>query len=266
MIDPFLLHVLLAFVVGGLGVASATFVARKYHSGVGGLIGGLPTISALSFFFIGLNQSVDAASQATTAFPLGMSFTFLFLLVYASLAERGFKTAMTMGLLAWFTLSGVEAYIHLRNLLVSLLAVTTMFTVSLYAFRKVLSLPYAEGAGSEFSTRKFLEYVIPGGTVVAAAVYFSQILGTTAGGIAAALPAIFSLTLTFTYTSEGGMVLSRSMPKPLMISAMTVALPYSVLVGRLYPIAGLYPGTAVSLITVAPLALLAYSLIHKKRI
>jgi hypothetical protein len=266
MADSLLLHVLLAFLVGGVGVGSATYAARKYSSGIGGLIGGLPTISSISFFFIGLNQTPDAAYQATTAFPLGMSFTFLFLLIYATLSKRGFQVAMSSALLAWFTLSGIEAYVHLRNLLVSLLAVTALFTVSMYVYRVRLKLPYAKGAQTRFSTLKFLEYALLGGAVVATAVYLSQVLGTTAGGIAAAVPAIFSMTLTFTYLSEGGMTLSRSVAKPLMISAYTVALPYSVLVGWLYPLAGLYLGSLVSLVVMIPLAYFAYFLIHKKRI
>ncbi len=75
MLDDSLTHLLLAFILGGVCVGSATLAAKKFHSGIGGLIGGLPSISSVSFFFIGLNQSPEAAYQATTAFPLGMSFT-----------------------------------------------------------------------------------------------------------------------------------------------------------------------------------------------
>src|SRR5881296_4712887 len=171
MDDTLLLHVLSAFLVGGIGVASATYAAKTYSSGIGGLIGGLPTISSISFFFIGLNQSLDSAYQATTAFPLGMSFTFLFLLVYTTLSEKGFKIAMTSALLVWFTLSGTEAYVHLRNLLVSITAVTAMFALSMYIYNVRLKVPYARGAQTGFSAVKFLEYALLGGGVVAVAVY-----------------------------------------------------------------------------------------------
>ena len=266
MDDTLLLHVLSAFLVGGIGVASATYAAKTYSSGIGGLVGGLPTISSISFFFIGLNQSPDSAYQATTAFPLGMSFTFLFLLIYATLSERGFKVAMGTALLAWFTLSSVEGYIRVRILSVSIIAVTVMFIVSMYVYRDRLMLPSASGARSRFSVLQFLEYSLLGGAVVAAAVYLSQVLGTTAGGIAAAVPAIFSMTLTFTYLSEGGMTLSRSVAKPLMITAYSVAFPYSILVGWLYPSVGLYVGTLAGFAFIIPLAYLAYILVHKKRI
>ncbi len=266
MDDTLLLHVLSAFLVGGVGVASATYAAKTYSSGIGGLIGGLPTISSISFFFIGLNQSPDSAYQATTAFALGMSFTFLFLLTYATLSARGFKVAMGTALLTWFTLSGIEGYVHLRSLLVSIVAVTAMFTVSMYVYRNRLRLPYARGTQTRFSSLQFFEYALLGGAVVALAVYLSQVLGTTAGGIAAAVPAIFSMTLTFTYLSDGGMSLSRSMAKPLMITAMTVAFPYSVFVGFLYPIEGLYLGTLFAGVAAVPLAGLAYFLVDQKKV
>ncbi len=205
MDDTLLLHVLSAFLVGGIGVASATYAAKTYSSGIGGLIGGLPTISSISFFFIGLNQSLDSTYQATTAFPLGMSFTFLFLLIYVTLSAKGFKVAMGTALLTWFTLSGIESYIHVRILSVSIIAVTVMFIVSMYVYRDRLMLTYATGTQTRFSRLQFLEYSLLGGAVVAVAVYLSQILGTTAGGIAAAVPAIFSMTLTFTYLSDGAL-------------------------------------------------------------
>ena len=70
MIDSsVLLHLLLAFVVGSLWVTAITVISEKKGSAVGGILGGLPSTSAFSFFFIGINQSSAAAVQATTVFP-----------------------------------------------------------------------------------------------------------------------------------------------------------------------------------------------------
>ena len=57
MTDLLILHLILAFVVGGTWVSSATLIAERYGSALGGLVGGLPAISIVSFLFIGLNQS-----------------------------------------------------------------------------------------------------------------------------------------------------------------------------------------------------------------
>jgi len=52
----------------------------------------------------------------------------------------------------------------------------------------------------------------------------------------------------------------------LMVSAMTVALPYSVLVGWLYPTQGPYLGTVTAIGATLPLVLFSFFLVHQKRI
>src|SRR5206468_7436874 len=119
MADLLILHLILAFTVGGAWVSSATLIAERYGSALGGLVGGLPAISIVSFLFIGLIQGATTASQATTVFPLALSFTMSFLLVYAVLTERGFPLAFVGALLVWVGLSTITAYLDLRNLFFS---------------------------------------------------------------------------------------------------------------------------------------------------
>lgn len=73
MIDTsILIHLFLAFAVGSLWVIAITVIAEKKGSVVGGILGGLPSTSAFSFFFIGINQSSATAVQATTVFPISL--------------------------------------------------------------------------------------------------------------------------------------------------------------------------------------------------
>src|SRR6266851_5465623 len=119
MTDLLILHLILAFTVGGAWVSSATLIAERYGSALGGLVGGLPAISIVSFLFIGLNQGPQSASQATIVFPLALSFTMTFLLVYAVLSKRGFPEAFLSALIVWVSLSAITALFSLRNLLFS---------------------------------------------------------------------------------------------------------------------------------------------------
>ena len=81
--DSLLIHLILAFVVGSVWVVVITIIAEKKGSLVGGILGGLPSTSAFSFLFIGINQSAVAAVQATTVFPLVFSITSAYLFFYA---------------------------------------------------------------------------------------------------------------------------------------------------------------------------------------
>src|SRR5271169_4515717 len=86
----FFLHLILAFAVGSLWVTIITIVAEKKGSVLGGILGGLPSTSAFSFFFIGINQSSAAAVQATAVFPLAFGITGAYLFLFAFFAQKGF--------------------------------------------------------------------------------------------------------------------------------------------------------------------------------
>jgi len=118
--DSLLIHYVLAFAVGSLWVVLVTVIAEGRGSAVGGILGGLPSTAAFSFLFIGLNQSASAAVQATTVFPLVVSFTGAFLLFYAFFARKGFSVGLTISLLIWFLASGIIAVSGLKNFTFSL--------------------------------------------------------------------------------------------------------------------------------------------------
>ena len=103
----FLLHLILAFVVGSIWVTIITIIAEKKGSTLGGILGGLPSTSAFSFFFIGINQSSTAAVQATTVFPLAFGITSAYLLFYAFFAKRSFRRGIIISIIIWFGLSGL---------------------------------------------------------------------------------------------------------------------------------------------------------------
>ena len=265
MTDLLILHLILAFSVGGAWVSSATLIAERYGSALGGLVGGLPAISVVSFLFIGLNQGAPIASQATIVFPLALSFTMSFLLVYAVLSERGFPLAFVCALLVWVGLSTITAYLDLRNLFFSVGVFLSVASVYFYLFKMKMKLPHVAGAKIVYSLAQVAFRALIGGGIVALAVLSSQFGGPELGGIASSFPAIFSLTLFFTYRTRG-MALSRALTKPLLISGGLTAFPYSLLVGYLYPTLGVGLGTVVALSCSVPLVVLAHFLINIRKI
>jgi len=265
MTDLLILHLILAFAVGGAWVSFTTIIAERYGSALGGLVGGLPAISIVSFLFIGLNQGPATASQATAVFPLALSFTMSFLFVYAIFSEKGFQFAFLVALLVWIGLSTVTAFLDLRNLLFSVGVFVPVASIYFYLFKVKMNLPHVVGAQMVYSFAQVSFRALVGGSIVALAVLSSQLGGPELGGIASSFPAIFSLTLFFTYRTRG-MALSRALTKPLSISAGLTAFPYSLLIGYLYPILGVGFGTMVALLCSAPLVALAHFLINIRKI
>jgi hypothetical protein len=265
MTDPLILHLTLALSVGGAWVSFATLIAERYGSALGGLVGGLPAISVVSFLFIGINQGPETASQAASVFPLALTFTISFLVVYAALSKRGFRIAFPAGLLVWAILSVITVILNLRNLFLSVGIFLFFASFYFYVLKMKMKLPHVAGAEIDYSLREAGFRALVGGGVIALAVLLSQLGGPELGGIASSFPAIFSLALFFTYRTRG-MALSQALTKPLLISAGLTAFPYSLLVGYLYPILGVGIGTVVGLSCIVPLAALAHFLINVKKV
>ena len=268
---PFeILQILLASLVGGVWVGSTTYTAKRLGSGMGGLIGGLPAISAVSYLFIAVNQSPENASRAAYAFPIGLTITLLYLLVYASLASHGFEVAFISALTTWLLLAAIEAILNLPTLIQPSILLIPVFILALYTLKVRLKLGNTPGVPIKPSRNDFLRRAILGGAVVGAAVTLSQIGGPLLGGVAAAFPGIFSTTIYSTYEAEmdktEGIRVSQALTKPLMISAMMIAYPYSLLVTWAYSSIGLVEGTIVAFAGGILCAFLAYLLINKRKI
>jgi hypothetical protein len=253
-----LLRVGLAALIGGSWVSFATAAANLRGTRFGGTIGGLPSISTFSFLFIGLNQSPQEAADATKAFPIALSFTILFLIVYALAVARGPVIALSFSILVWLGFSIPTAAYNFHDLPVELIVLATVSTVAVLVFgrMKLLSL---KGGSIRPTAREILRRGLAGGAVVGTVVLLSQELGPTWGGVFAAFPAVFSLTLLFTYRTEGE-VFSRAMVKPLMIAALATAFPFSVIAGLAFPLFGALLGTGLALLCVAPVAYLLFRL------
>jgi len=255
--DSLVLHLALAFAVGSLWVILVTIVSEKKGSAFGGVLAGLPSTSALSFLFIGINQSSAAAVQATTLFPLVISFTCAFLLFYAVFAKKGFVTGLSISMLIWLAVSGVVALSDLRNFTLSLVFGILVCAATFYFFVNKLGLKSFPGNGKNYSPVAILERGIGAGFLVFLAVLLSQIGGPVLGGIASAFPAVFTSTLIILNRSEG-IEYSRSMTKPMVLSAILTCIPYSVAVRYSYPSLGTWLGTILSYAVAAPLAVLSY--------
>ena len=149
--DFFFLHLFLAFTVGSIWVTVITIVAEKKGSVLGGILGGLPSTSAFSFFFIGINQSSAAAVQATTVFPLAFGVTSAYLFFFAFFAQKGFSRGISISLFIWFAFSGLIVASGLRDFAFSLVGGVAISVLTYYSFTKKLKLQKPKGRNKSYT-------------------------------------------------------------------------------------------------------------------
>ena len=255
-------HLVLAFAVGSLWVTAITVIAEKKGSMLGGVLGGLPSTSAFSFFFIAINQSTGAAVEVTTVFPLAFGITSAYLFLYAFFAQKGFTKGLTMSLLIWFVISGVIVATGLKDFTISFAIGAVISVLTYVAFAKTLKLQNVEGKDKLYKPKDILFRGLGAGFLVMLAVLLSQIGGPILGGIAAAFPAVFTSTL-ITLNSSRGLEFSRAMTKPLAFSGILTIIPFCVAVRYLYPAIGIWFGTLFCYLLVVPLVVLSYRLAKK---
>jgi uncharacterized membrane protein (GlpM family) len=263
--DSFLLHLVLAFAVGSIWVPLVTVIAERAGSVAGGIVGGLPSTGALSFFFIGINQSSAAAVQATTVFPLVFGFTCAYLLLYAFFAQRGFRFGLSVSLLMWFAVSALIDVFSPKSFAFSLVGGVLVLAVTNYLLAERLSLRSCPPEKVRYTTLQLLGRGVLAGALVLVAVTANQIGGPVLGGIFSSFPAVFTSTLYIVNTSRGT-DFSRSVTKPLAVSSTLTVIPYCIAIRYTYPILGIWLGTISSYAMIIPLGYLAYRLVCAERV
>ncbi len=201
MIDLLLvLYLALAFAVGSFWVTVITLAAEKWVSIVGGILGGLPSTSAFSFLFIGLNQSTSVAVEATTVFPLAFAVTCSYLFFYAYFAQKNFKQGIVISLSIWFTISILIVVAGLNDFVVALIGAVGVSALTYFGFAKKLKLRNLKGEQKLFKSREILFRGVGAGSLVSISVLISQVSGPILGGISAAFPVLFTSTIIILYT------------------------------------------------------------------
>lgn len=261
--DSLLLHLLLSFLLGSLWVTLVTVIAERRGSTVGGILVGFPSTAAFSFLFIGINQSLSDAVEATTLFPIAFSVTSAFLLFFTIFARKRFSVGLTLSLLIWFLASSLIVVSGLKDFAFSLVS-GLLITAAVYFIINRLHLENLTGKKKPYNLLEILGRGIGAGSLVLLAVLLSQIGGPILGGIATAFPAVFTSTLIILNKNEG-LEFSRAITKPLVMSGIFTIIPFSVAIRYFYPIMGIWLGTLSAYAIISPLAILSYLLVHPRR-
>ncbi len=247
MNEYFLLELFLSFVVGGLVVTCCTLAAERFGTVVGGTIGGFPSTIAVALLFIGLAISPQAAAEATTVIPLIAGCNGMFLVAFAILDRRGLTTGLGGALGVWLALSVGAIMLEVHNVMVSLASFVALFSFSYYVLHHHLNLAPAAGRGSRTGPASLAARALLSGSVIALAVWLSQVSGPLLGGVLAVFPAVFLSTLFIAHRAQGA-AFARSLTRPLMVSGLVNVVVYALCVRYSYPALGVLRGTSLALV------------------
>ena len=263
MPDYFHLKLLLAFGVGSLMVTLATVAAERLGSKIGGLVGGLPTMVAITLFFIGLVQTPRMASEATNVIPLIMGIDGFFLVVYAGLAKWGAFIGVSGALLTWAVLSSLVVLFDVQSFSFSLLVYLFFLIGSYTILEKKLTFTSRGRLSIRYTPLQIASRALFSGTIVATGVYLSKVGGPIWGGIIAPFPTVYLSTLIIMAKSNG-VEYSRMITKSLLISGMVNVVAYTVAVRYFYLSFGLALGTILALAISAGSAYGTYVFMREK--
>jgi hypothetical protein len=261
--DLFYLKLLAAFFIGSLTITLATIAAERLGSKIGGLIGGLPVMIAITLFFIGLAESPQMAAEATDVIPLVVAFNGLFLLVYTVLSRWGWLAGLAGAFLSWATLSTLVVAFNIRNFAFSLVGNLVISVITFVIMEYWLRIPSSRGLSIHYSTLQVVSRASFAGAMVAFAVYMNRLGGPLWGGVFAPFPTVFISTLAILAVSKG-VEYSRSITKPLLVSGMINIVVYAVVVRFFYPLLGLVTGTAICMLVAAASAYGTYMLMRDR--
>jgi hypothetical protein len=262
MTDLFLIYLLSAFLTGGAWVAISTIIAERLGSRLGGFVIGLPSTTVVSFLFIGLSQSPQVASQATTVFPLIYGFTGIMLAFYAILSRsHRFSISISASIAAWFILAIAAVAIN-ASFAESLVGYLILTTFSLYLLKPAAGKNQKNRNMVSNTKMQLLSRAAFSGAIVAAAVLASYYGGPILGGAFAAFPASFIAGLII-IDKTSGIGFSRAMAKSMALSGLTTSVAYGIAVRFLYAPAGLLYGTIAAYTVSIIIAVPIYYIIRK---
>ncbi len=262
MIDILYLKLIIAFFVGATWITTATLLAEKFGSKIGGIIIGIPSTIVITLFFIAWTQSTTIAAEATNIVPIVSGIDALFVAIYILFLRFNFISSLITALISWFILALGLVAINFNNLPLSLLGCGLLVIISYVLVEKILKITSSGQQKIKRTLPQLMFRAILSGTIVCVAVVMTKLGGPILGGAFASFPAIMLSTMIITYLAHGKNF-SAAVMKTIMVSAPVTCSTYAISVGILYPHSGLIIGTLTSFIISVISAYIMYLLLNR---
>jgi len=237
------LQIFLAFVIAGSWISTATWIAEKKGSRVGGLLVNLPSNLLVSLIFMAVLRGPGYAAGAAAAVPIGMGINSIFLALFIWLVPRGLVPATVISLAYWF----VAAWLTSRFPLTpwqSLAGYTLILVATMVFAEKILKVRTPPRREKTWSTWQFLLRALFSGGLVASVVAISLTTSSWITGIVSTFPAVMMSSMVILTLTQGS-EFARATGKILIFSSVNI-LVYSHIVQFTYPTLGVVVGTLLA--------------------
>jgi uncharacterized membrane protein (GlpM family) len=246
MNEVLLFKVFLSFVVGSMFAALTLYVAARFGPKWGGIISGVPSTSAVALFFIAYTQSSSDAAIAVVVIPAALSGSLIFVLLNVLLSRKNnYLLALFISTAVWFIIAlplGVLKNLDLAAVTIIYLLVSSIIHILLNR----ISTGQDNRVTPKHQNRDLAIRSIFAGSVIAAAVYASNLFGPQWGGTLASFPAMFFSTFII-FQRDRGWKYTADLSKTIPTGLFSV-IPYVWAVHYLYPQYGFVLGTVFAYI------------------
>lgn len=256
------LQTILPFFLSALVVILIMYIAEKYGTKTGGILGTLPSTIVVAYIFISLNKGVDFASKSAAIVPAELGINIIFLLVFVIIVHRSRILAFAASLTIWAVLSSVLLYFELENIYISLALYVLALVLTFIVLELVKKIPSTGKVVVKYTPKKILFRGFLAGLTITTAVLLSNV-GATITGIFSVFPVIMLSTMLIS-VYEHGSDFAAAIAKSMIIGLVSI-LSYVVSVHFLYPIYGLIAGSVLAYCVSIIFTLIIFKLRNKIR-
>jgi hypothetical protein len=261
---PFVLKLILSFVLGGLWITAGVALAERRGSKAGGLVLGFPSTVLVAIVFIGWSQSTRAAALATSVIPAVHGINALYVLVTVSLIGRRPRAGWAAGLAVWGTCAALIVASKFDHFLAGVLVYAFFLAFSYWRIGRILPKGADAARGPAAGPMLIAARGIFGGAVIVAAVLIAKVGGPLVGGVFAIFPAVFTGALLATALSHGPGFSAAVMRSTLLGGISCVV--FAAAARLSFVPLGLVPGTIISTLAALASTLIIRALTMKKRV
>lgn len=251
---------IIAFFVGGIAIASLTFMAEKVSSSVSGILLAMPTNMVVGLFFLALVNSPEAVSSNIEGVPLTLAGAILYAVTYLLVATFVFEgrafsikiaaSCLLGSLLVWFIFPLWLSFIGTPPLWIGLLVFAAFVCATQWLLLRLVKKNHSTENIKLASWKVIIPRSIMAGSVIVVALILSKIAGPFWGVIvASSFPAAYTSTLIIIHLEKG---VSRLLEIMKLIPVGTIGQMFYVLViAFFYPEYGIWLGTLYAYIITA---------------